>query len=151
MIGTVGPTAFLTTLNKPREGVRPPPLARFEQSSSLSAPPRTALFNHDRIMNRRKTVRPGMSAEGRADERDCRFDRIHADLHDQHHHFDRLYAKIGAIASGDFILRALLTRPSRLAPPVEKSKGHHPQEGNVSHACRSRRPAEAGLPANGLR
>lgn len=44
MIGTVGPTAFLTALNKPRDGVRPPPLARFEQSSSLSAPPRIALF-----------------------------------------------------------------------------------------------------------
>ena len=46
-IGTAGPTALLTALNKPREGVRPPPFARFEQSSSLSAPPRTALFDHD--------------------------------------------------------------------------------------------------------
>lgn len=53
MIGTVGPTAFLTALNKPRDGVRPPPFARFEQSSSLSAPPRTALFDHDHIMKRK--------------------------------------------------------------------------------------------------
>jgi len=44
MIGTVGPAAFFTALNKPRDGVRPPPFARFEQSSSLSAPPRTALL-----------------------------------------------------------------------------------------------------------
>ena len=60
MIGIVGPTAFLTALNRPRDGVRPPPFVRFEQSSSLSAPPRTALFDHDRIMSRRKTVRPGV-------------------------------------------------------------------------------------------
>ena len=46
IIGTVGPTAFLTSLNRPRDGVRPPPLARFEQSSSLSAPPCAALFDH---------------------------------------------------------------------------------------------------------
>jgi len=44
MIGTVGPMAFFTALNKPSDGVRPPPFARFEQSSSLSAPPRTALL-----------------------------------------------------------------------------------------------------------
>jgi hypothetical protein len=47
MIGTVGPTALLTALNKPRDGVIPPPFVRLEQSSSLSAPPRTALFDHD--------------------------------------------------------------------------------------------------------
>lgn len=102
MIGTAGPAMFLTALNKPRDGVMPPPFARFEQSSSLSAPPRTALFDHDRAGE--KTVRlevVWLSAEGSTDERDCRLDRIHADLHDQHYHFDRLYAKIGEITNGD--------------------------------------------------
>ena len=49
MIGTVGSIARLTALNRPRDGVRPPPLARLEQSSSLSAPPRTALLDQQRV------------------------------------------------------------------------------------------------------
>jgi len=111
MIGTVGPTAFFTALNKPRDGVRPPPFARFEQSSSLSAPPRTALFDHDRIMSRRKTVRPRvgwLSVERRAPtnaiadstestQTSMTNTTISTDLLG-------LYAKVGEITDGDFFV-----------------------------------------------
>jgi len=101
MIGTVGPTAFLTALNNPRDGVRPPPFVRFEQSSSLSAPPRTALFDHEK-------VRPGvvrLLVEGRAptnaiaeSTESTQTSMTNATISTV---LLGLYAKIGEITSGD--------------------------------------------------
>ena len=47
-------------------------------------------------MKGRKTVSPGVVdwLLG-GDKRDCRLDRIHADLHDQHHHFDSFTQRLG--------------------------------------------------------